>query len=123
MAAVGLDGFAPRDAVALSIGEVRRVAVARALALGVPALLLDEPTAGLDPSGVRMVEEAIRSANMRLGTTVIMVTHDVFQAGRVADTVGLMLGGEIVERAEAGAFFACPRDARTRAFLGGELVS
>jgi tungstate transport system ATP-binding protein len=85
-------------------------------------LLLDEPTANLDPYNVALIEDAIRRDNANHGTTVVLVTHNVFQARRLAHRVGLMLNGELVELGTSPDFFDCPRDARTRAFVRGEMV-
>jgi tungstate transport system ATP-binding protein len=106
----------------LSGGEMQRVAVARALILEPRVLLMDEPTANLDPYNVRLLEDLIREQNESFGTTIVLVTHNVFQAKRMASRVGLLLDGELIEIGAKEQFFAAPRDPRTHSFLSGELV-
>ncbi|MDH5607824.1 MAG: ATP-binding cassette domain-containing protein, partial [Anaerolineae bacterium] len=105
----------------LSGGEMQRVALARALVFQPRVLLLDEPTANLDPYNVELIEGIIRGIHAQ-GTTIILVTHNVFQARRLSDRVGLMLNGEFVEVAGTHDFFEHPKDGRTRAFVSGEYV-
>ena len=85
-------------------------------------LLLDEPTANLDPYNVGMIEEIISDLNRRQGTTLVLVTHNVFQAKRLAQRVALMLDGRIIEIDDVETFFNSPQDARTAAFVRGEMV-
>ncbi len=85
-------------------------------------LLLDEPTANLDPHNVQLIEEAVQRQNRERGTTVVLVTHNVFQARRLAHRVALLLNGRIVEVAPVPDFFDSPRDPRARAFVRGEMV-
>ena len=119
---VGLAGLARQAAQTLSGGEMQRVALARALVLEPRVLLLDEPTANLDPYNVSLIESLIRAHNAAQGTTVVMVTHNVFQAKRLAQRVGLLLNGSLVELAATAAFFDAPSDPRTGAFARGEMV-
>jgi len=119
---VGLAGLARQPAQTLSGGEMQRVALARALVLEPRVLLLDEPTANLDPYNVSLIESLIRTHNAAHGTTVVVVTHNVFQAKRLAHRVGLLLNGSLVELASSTAFFDAPRDPRTGAFTRGEMV-
>ncbi|GAB4410407.1 MAG: hypothetical protein Kow00106_04280 [Anaerolineae bacterium] len=84
-------------------------------------LLLDEPPANLDPANVRLIETLIREQHRR-GTTIILVTHHIFQARRLATRVILLLDGALIEEAPAEQFFDSPRDPRTAAFLSGEYV-
>jgi len=118
---VGLEALAPRPARGLSGGERVRLALARALATEPRTLLLDEPTANLDPANVARVEALIREEKAR-GRAIVLVTHNLFQARRLADQALFLLGGEVVEEGPAPAFFESPRDPRTRAFLSGEMV-
>jgi tungstate transport system ATP-binding protein len=118
---VGLTALARAAAHRLSGGEMQRVALARALVLAPDVLLLDEPTANLDPYNVALIESIVREQNESRGTTVVMVTHNVFQARRMAARVGLLLEGRLVELAPAPQFFENPTDPRTRAFLSGDL--
>jgi tungstate transport system ATP-binding protein len=119
---MGLEGLRSAPARTLSGGEAQRVALARALVLEPVVLLLDEPTANLDPYNVSLIEEVVREINRERGTTCVLVTHNIFQARRLADRVGLLLGGRLVELANAADFFENPRDPRTRAFANGEMV-
>lgn len=119
---VGLTELANQKARTLSGGEAQRVALARAMVLGPEVLLLDEPTANLDPYNVGLIEDIVRTLNQDQGTTMVLVTHNVFQARRLAQRVALMLDGRPVEVADVKAFFESPHDARTRAFIRGEMV-
>jgi len=112
-------GHAP--ARTLSGGELQRAALARLLALTPSVYLLDEPTANLDPGNVAVVEEAIRGMRAA-GAAVVLVTHNVFQARRLADRVAFILGGSLIECNPAEKFFDTPDDPRSRAFVRGEMV-
>lgn len=119
---VGLKSLAHAMAQKLSGGEMQRVALARALVIDPQVLLLDEPTANLDPYNVGLIEEIVREHNHARGTTIVLVTHNVFQAKRLAQCVGLMLGGKLIEIQNTSAFFDSPSDPRTAAFVRGEMV-
>ncbi len=119
---VGLQNIAHARARTLSGGEMQRVALARALAIEPRVLLLDEPTANLDPYNVSLIEDIVRAQNREHHTTVVLVTHNIFQAKRLAQRVGLLLNGQLIELAETETFFDAPRDARTAAFVRGEMV-
>jgi tungstate transport system ATP-binding protein len=119
---VGLTDLARQQARTLSGGEAQRVALARAMVLQPDVLLLDEPTANLDPYNVGLIEDIVRSLNRERGTSLVLVTHNVFQARRLADRVALLLEGQIVEVADVESFFQSPRDPRTAAFVRGEMV-
>ena len=119
---VGLEHLARQRARTLSGGEAQRVALARAIVLRPAVLLLDEPTANLDPYNVGLIEEIVTDLNREQGTTLVLVTHNVFQAKRLANRVALMLEGKIVEVADVTAFFESPQDPRTVAFVRGEMV-
>ncbi|GAB4560867.1 MAG: ATP-binding cassette domain-containing protein [Anaerolineae bacterium] len=119
---LGLADLATSPAHTLSGGEMQRVALARALAIRPRVLLLDEPTTNLDPYNAALIEQVIREANSAEGTTVVLVTHDLFQARRLAHRSGLLLGGRLIELAPTETFFGAPSDPRTMAFLRGELV-
>jgi tungstate transport system ATP-binding protein len=103
----------------LSGGEQQRLALARAWALAPEVLFLDEPTASLDPPSTRAVEAIVERIHM-LGTTIVMTTHHLAQAKRLADTVVLLHDGRVAEHTEAATFFRDPRSADGRAFLEGE---
>lgn len=119
---VGLQDLARQRARTLSGGEAQRVALARAIVLQPDVLLLDEPTANLDPYNVGLIEEIVTDLNRERGTTLVLVTHNVFQAKRLAHRVALMLDSQIVEVAGVEAFFESPQDPRTAAFVRGEMV-
>jgi tungstate transport system ATP-binding protein len=119
---VGLSDLMRQQARTLSGGEAQRVALARAMVLQPDVLLLDEPTANLDPYNVGLIEDIVQTLNREQGTTLVLVTHNVFQAKRLAHRVGLLLEGQIVEISEVETFFESPRDPRTAAFVRGEMV-
>ncbi|MRR31731.1 phosphate ABC transporter ATP-binding protein [bacterium] len=119
---LGLSHLRHSSAQTLSGGEMQRVALARALILNPQVLLLDEPTANLDPYNVELIEGVIRELNQAHQVTMVLVTHNVFQARRLADRVALMLNGEIVELTDTRTFFENPTDYRTLAFARGEMV-
>ena len=110
-----------QDARSLSGGEAQRVSFARALAYDPTFLLLDEPTSDLDPRNTGLIEEAIREARDR-GIGVVVATHDMHQAERIADRVGVLLGDGLTEIGPTATIFDDPTDARTRKFISGELV-
>jgi tungstate transport system ATP-binding protein len=119
---LGLEELAGAHARTLSGGEAQRVALARALVLQPDVLLLDEPTANLDPYNIKLIEEIVRRSNKEDGTTVVIVTHNIFQARRLAYRVGLLLSGRLVEVAETEAFFTSPQRAQTGAFVRGDMI-
>jgi len=106
---VNLDGYERRSARKLSGGEQQRVSLARALALEPEFLLLDEPTANLDPQTTSIIEEVIRYMNNERGTTTVVATHNVFQVGSIAKNAALMLNGKIVETSPVEEFFQKPK--------------
>jgi tungstate transport system ATP-binding protein len=85
-------------------------------------LLLDEPTANLDPYNVGLIEKIVNTMRQQRRVTMVIVTHNVFQAQRLADRVMFLLEGKIIEISEVGNFFHNPGDARTAAFINGEMV-
>lgn len=118
---LALTDFAQSHTSTLSGGELQRVALARLLVTQSNILLLDEPTANLDPYNAELIEGLIVELH-REGTTIVMVTHNIFQAKRLAGRVGLMLNGQIVEVAPADTFFENPKEPRVKAFIDGEMV-
>lgn len=119
---VGLEGFKGRMATTLSGGESQRLALARALVLHPRVLLLDEPTANLDPHTVQMIEEIVRNYQQQYHMTVIIVTHNLFQAQRIADECILLIDGQIIEKGLTRDVFTHPKQERTRHFLDGTMV-
>jgi tungstate transport system ATP-binding protein len=117
---VGLLALAERPARLLSGGEQQRLALARAWVMKPEVLFLDEPTANLDPSATRAVE-AIVAAIAGEGTKVIMTTHDLGQARRLADEILFLHRGRLIERAPKGIFFTQPHTPEASAFLRGDL--
>lgn len=118
---LGLMSLAEAQARRLSAGEQQRLAFARAAVLDVDFLLLDEFTANLDPANVQVLERAARAYAHEERRGVLLVTHDLFQARRLADRVTLLSDGCVVESAPRAQFFEAPADARTRHFLAGEV--
>jgi tungstate transport system ATP-binding protein len=117
----GLAERATQPARLLSGGEQQRLALARAWALEPEVLFLDEPTANLDPAATRRVEALITQFH-RAGTKIIMTTHDLGQARRLADEVLFLHHGRLVEHAPAGDFFARPQSREAAAFIEGDLL-
>ncbi len=116
----GIAHLAQRQARVLSGGEKQKLALARAWAIRPEVLFLDEPTAHLDPSATYAIEQLIRSIDDS-GTKIIMSTHDLSQAHRLADEVLFLNQGRLAERAEARAFFEQPQTRAAQAFVNGEL--
>ncbi len=119
---VGLGALADRPARSLSGGQTQLVALARALVLETDVLLLDEPTANLDPAHVSLVEQAIASTHAEHRTCIVWATHNLFQSRRVSDRVGLLLNGQVVEVCKTDKFFEDPSDERTASFVDGKMV-
>jgi tungstate transport system ATP-binding protein len=117
----GLEGLGPRPARTLSGGQKQRLAIARACVLRPAVLLLDEPTANLDPAAVRGVEELIRAV-ATAGTKILMTTHDIAQARRLAEDVLFLNEGCLLEHAPSAEFFVLPKDPLAARFLDGELL-
>jgi tungstate transport system ATP-binding protein len=118
---VGLGELASRPARRLSGGEQQRLALARALARQPEILLLDEPTASLDPAATRFVEEIVLAA-AQSGTKIVMASHDLGQVRRLAGDVVFLVRGGLVEHADAGDFLDRPATPQAAAFVRGDLV-
>lgn len=118
---VGLAGFENCPARRLSGGEQQRLALARALATNPQVLFLDEPTASLDPAATKGVEEIVQSI-AAAGVKIVMATHDLGQARRLAGDVALLVRGKVMEHAPAATLFANPQSCEAAAFLRGDLV-
>ncbi|MGH8625850.1 MAG: ATP-binding cassette domain-containing protein [Gammaproteobacteria bacterium] len=117
----GLASLAHRHARVLSGGEQQRLALARAWATQPEVLFLDEPTANLDPAATRAVEDLITTIRSS-GAKIVMTTHDLGQARRLADEVLFLHHGRLIERGDAISFFKQPETPEAGAFIRGELL-
>lgn len=121
LARFGLEHMANRPARLLSGGEQQRLALARAWAMAPQVLFLDEPTSALDPSATRIIEAMIAQFSDE-GITIVMSTHDLGQARRLAQDVAFLHRGALIEHQHANTFFAGPTTREARAFLAGDLI-
>ena len=103
----------------LSIGQQQRLALARALAVEPEAILADEPTSALDPLSAQLIEKQFKF--LKKNYTIVVVTHILRQARRIADYVIFLYLGELVEHGPAEKFFGNPSDERTKAYISGEI--
>jgi len=117
----GLTPLAHRPARTLSIGEQQRLALARAWAAAPEVLFLDEPTANLDPAATRAIEEVIGAIDLT-GTKIVMTTHDLGQARRLADEIVFLHRGRLLEQRPTAEFFAKPATSEAAAFIAGKLL-
>jgi len=106
-----------QPAVGLSGGQQQRLSIARALAVEPEVLLLDEPTSALDPVSTQAIEDLL--AGLKEKVTIVIVTHNMQQAGRVSDYTAFFLDGELVEFGPTGRIFTRPEDPRTEAYISG----
>src|SRR4029078_7141133 len=121
LALVGLADLSERPARRLSGGEQQRLALARALARDPEVILLDEPTASLDPAATKAIEDVIRAVAAR-GIKVVMATHDLGEARRLAGEIVLMHRGRVLESTPAAEFFERPKSEEARRFIAGDLL-
>jgi tungstate transport system ATP-binding protein len=119
---LGIDHLATHPALSLSGGEMQRAAVARALVIRPRVLLLDEPTANLDPDNVSILERAISSAVEDLGTTVVIVSHNLHQVRRLATSVAGIMDGELIDHGPTERIISAPEHPKLRAFISGGIV-
>lgn len=119
---IGLEDKLKQKAVTLSGGEAQRLALARAIIHKPKVLLLDEPTANLDPANVAMIEKLIFHAKTECKTSIVVVTHNMFQAKRLSDNVVFLLCGNVIESGESAQIFSSPQDARTMDFIEGKMI-
>lgn len=117
----GLQAMADRPARLLSGGEQQRLALARAWAMQPQVLFLDEPCAALDPAATRAIEQMVHDFSAE-GMTIVMTTHDLGQARRLAQDVAFLHRGHLIEQAPADIFFAGPMAPEARAYLAGDLI-
>jgi tungstate transport system ATP-binding protein len=118
---VGLAARERSPARLLSSGEQQRLAIARAIALEPEVLLLDEPTANLDPASSARIETIIGDVG-RAGRKVVLVTHDLGQARRLAGEAVFLHHGQVLKQGPARPFFQTPANETVRAFLCGRIV-
>lgn len=116
---LNLSGFRKQKSWKLSGGETQKVALARALSFRPKLLLLDEPTANIDPYTTSEIERMLLSIT---DTTIIMVTHNLAQARRVCDDIIMLHEGQIVESGKASEVLAAPKNEKARRFIEGELL-
>ncbi|MDC0989532.1 ATP-binding cassette domain-containing protein [Rhodospirillales bacterium] len=119
--ATGLSRLAKVSARELSTGEQQRLAIGRAWSLKPEILFLDEPTANLDPAATHVVEKII-SEIKKSGTTIVMATHDLGQAKRLADNILFLYRGRVLENSSVETFFSGPKNDLAQSFLRGELL-
>jgi len=119
---VGLAGYGERRARTLSGGEMQRVALARAMVIEPEILLLDEPTANLDPVSVEMIEELVIRINRDLGTTILFSTHDMYQGQRLAHRIGVLMKGAFAQVGTPREVFTLPASRNVARFVGIENV-
>ena len=118
---VGLEGYDDKPARLLSGGEKQRLSLARALLIEPSVLLLDEPTANLDPFSLKLIEEIILEENKK-GTAIILTTHDMAQAKRLASDIIFFNKGKILEQTEANIFFKKPVTIEAKKYIDGEIL-
>ncbi len=117
-----LDDLLNRNVSTLSGGEKQRVCVLRAMALKPKVLLLDEPTQNLDPANIKNIEKNIKHYQEKENGTVIIVTHNLFQARRITDRTAVLINGTIVEVGKTKELFKSPKNSQTNDFLTGKMV-
>ncbi len=119
---VNLTEYRNRNAKTLSGGETQRVAIARALVTEPEVLFLDEPTANLDPVSASQVEKILSNIILEHRATVVMATHDMPQGQRLADRIGVLVGGEILQIGSPNEIFCMPRNMEVAQFVGIENI-
>ena len=119
---VGMSGYENRKANTLSGGEVQRVAIARAMVIEPELLLLDEPTANLDPVSTAIIERLITGLVRDFHTTVILATHDMAQGQRLADQIGVLIGGSVLQVGNSNEIFNLPVSMQVANFVGMENI-
>lgn len=117
-----IDHLIDRNIIGLSGGEQARVAIARAVVSKPEILILDEPSAAMDPKNVMFVESLLHDLRESTDLTIIMVTHNMFQAKRIADETLFLVDGTIVEAGPTEVIFESPQHEETRQFITGEFI-
>ena len=118
---VGLEYYMDKPARLLSGGEKQRLSLARALLLKPKLLLLDEPTANLDPYSLKLIEDSILQENKN-GTTIILTTHDMSQAKRLASNIIFINKGKVIEHNSSKEFFIKPKSTEAKKYINGEIL-
>ncbi|MDK2890601.1 MAG: tungstate transport system ATP-binding protein [Methanoculleus sp.] len=119
---VGLAGYGEQRARTLSGGEMQRVALARAMVIEPEILLMDEPTANLDPVSVEKIEELVLQINRDHGTTIVISTHDMYQGQRLAHRIGVLMNGGFAQVGSPREVFTLPANQDVARFVGTENV-
>jgi tungstate transport system ATP-binding protein len=119
---VGLAGYGQRKARTLSGGEAQRVALARAIVISPDLLLLDEPTANLDPKTAVVIEEIIRRLNREKGMTIVLSTHDLVQGQRLCDRIGVVIDGQLCQVGTPVEIFHMPGSTPVAHYVGVENI-
>ena len=122
MEELGLLDLRNQKAWKLSGGETQKVALARALSFEPSLLLLDEPTANIDPATTAEIEEMLLKINREEGTTILFVTHNLAQARRVCNRLLFLDKGKLVESGDCQSILQNPAEEKTRRFIAGELL-
>ena len=118
---VGLEGYEKKSARLLSGGEKQRLSMARALIINPNLLLLDEPTANLDPYSLKLIEDLVLEENS-IGKTIIFTTHDMSQAKRLATDVIFLNKGKVLEQTISKTFFKSPKTLEAQKYINGEIL-
>lgn len=119
---LGIQDKLKQRASTLSGGEASRASLARAMVFEPKLLILDEPTSNLDPQNVAVIEAALKNMQKVLANTIIVVTHNMFQAKRIADEAVFLLDGKVVEFGAVNEIFENPSDIRTARFISGDMI-
>lgn len=119
---LGLTSLRKQKAYTLSAGETQKTALARALSFRPKLLLLDEPTANIDPSTTGEIERILKKINEDEGTTIIMITHNIAQAKRLCRQIVFMHNGKVVETGDSASILKNPEKQLTQSFINGELI-
>jgi tungstate transport system ATP-binding protein len=115
---VGLGGYEKRLATTLSGGEAQRVAIARAMVTRPEILLMDEPTANLDPISTERIEDLILNINKKFRTTIVLATHDLIQGQRLADRMAVVIAGKVIQQGQTDEIFFHPNNRAVARFVG-----